>query len=71
MMAACPKGYLILREEEVVTGQVTSDSTHTDSTSRELDAKKKSPIALTTDVTTRTVSTRDSTEIRITYQATP
>src|SRR5690348_9080534 len=71
MLAACPKGYLILREEEVVTGQVTSDNTRTDTAARDVEAKKKNPVTLSTDVTTRTVSTHDTTEIRITYQATP
>jgi hypothetical protein len=71
MTAACPKGYTIIREEEVVTGQVTTDNMRDDTASRDVDAKKKNPITLTTDIKTRTVTTSDTKEIRIVYQANP
>ena len=69
MLAHCPKGYEIIRQEEVVTGQVTSDTTRNDASSREADPKKKNPVTLTSGVSTRTVATHDTKEIRITYQA--
>ncbi len=65
MSELCPAGYKVIREEEVVVGQTTTNNTQRDT--------KEVPIAkgLAVDVqqTTRnTTETRDRTEYRIWFQ---
>lgn len=72
MMKRFPNGYVIEKEEEVVTGQVTTQNTRSDTHSEDLVGTKKKTIgSLDTTRTSRTVETHDRTEYRITYRAGP
>jgi hypothetical protein len=64
----CPNGYRIEREEEVVTGTVTTDSETTDTHERDL-LPKSSPIgaSVTTTEKRHTTQTHNRTEWRIHY----
>jgi hypothetical protein len=69
MNARFPEGYVIEKEEEVVTGQTTTQQTRSDTESVDLVGTKKKPFgSLDTTVTTRTMNTQDQTEIRIHYR---
>jgi hypothetical protein len=64
-----PLGYVIEREEEVPTGQVTTSSARTDSLSEGLLNKKSGAGNLSTSVNRNTSETHEQTEYRITYRS--
>ncbi|MCI0640557.1 MAG: hypothetical protein L0Y72_06440 [Gemmataceae bacterium] len=69
MTARFPEGYVIEREEEHVVGQITTTHDDARKLTEELDgAKKKTAGSLDTTLTTRTTSTSNQTEYRITYR---
>jgi hypothetical protein len=70
MSQACPKGYTIVREEEVVVGQVTTNTNRSDTEARDLTGRKnQSSGTLVTNTASQSVETHDKTEYRITFKS--
>jgi len=70
MSQACPKGYKILREEEVVVGQVTTNTNRSNTESRDLVGRKNQSIgSVVTNTDSQAVETHDKTEYRITFKS--
>ncbi|HYT93750.1 MAG TPA: hypothetical protein VEL76_33835 [Gemmataceae bacterium] len=70
MKKQCPQGYVIVREEEVVTGKVRTDSEATDTQTQDVSSRRRPNATLTTTSTSHTSAVRDQTEYRIYYQKT-
>jgi hypothetical protein len=70
MSQACPKGYTVLREEEVVVGKVTTNTNRSDTESHDLVGHKNQSVgSLVTNTASQSVETKDKTEYRITYKS--
>jgi hypothetical protein len=70
MTQACPKGYTIVREEEVAVGKVTTHTNRNDTESRDLvGGKNQSVGSLVTNTASQSVETKDKTEYRISFKS--
>jgi hypothetical protein len=70
MAQRCPQGYTVVREEEVVVGQVTTadQTSSTDEYSTKVGKKKQAEVGSEITRTSFAQTTQDKTEYRITFQ---